>query len=322
MVDLSVTIAGIRFKNPVLTASGTFGYGLEFAPLLDLNALGGICTKGLSYHPLEGNPPPRIVETHGGMINSIGLQNIGVRAFVRDILPPLRHYDTRIIANVFGFHREEYLDVIRVLNDAEGVAAYELNISCPNVRSGGMEFGNDPDEAARLTEACKRLARRPVFVKLSPNAPDILEVASAVERAGADALSVINTILGMSVDIYTRRPRLATVMGGLSGPAIKPIALRMVFQVARRVAIPVIGIGGIATTEDALEFLIAGAAAIQVGTANYYDPLTTIKIIHGLSQYCQQQSLDSILPLIGSIQLPAAYRRGVEEDKRLDTFGS
>lgn len=304
MVDLSVTIAGIRFKNPVLTASGTFGYGVEFASLLDLNALGGICTKGLSYRPLEGNPPPRIVETHGGMINSIGLQNIGVRAFVRDVLPQLRHYDTRIIANVFGFNRDEYLDVIRVLNDADGVAAYELNISCPNVTSGGMEFGNDPNEAARLTEACKRLAQRPVFVKLSPNAPDIGDVAGAVERAGADALSVINTILGMSVDIFTRRPRLATIMGGLSGPAIKPIALRMVFQVARRVAIPVIGIGGIATAEDALEFLIAGASAIQVGTANYYDPLASIKIIDGLSRYCQQQSLDSILPLIGSIELP------------------
>jgi dihydroorotate dehydrogenase (NAD+) catalytic subunit len=304
MVDLSVTIAGIPFKNPVLTASGTFGYGLEMASLLDLNALGGICTKGLSIRPLEGNPPPRIVETHGGMINSIGLQNIGVRAFVRDVLPRLREYDTNIIVNVFGFTREEYLDVIRVLDDAEGIAAYELNISCPNVTSGGMEFGNDPVEAARLTEACKGVARRPVFVKLSPNAPDIAEVAVSVERAGADALSVINTILGMSVDIHTRRPRLATVLGGLSGPAIKPIALRMVFEVARRVAIPILGIGGIATAEDTLEFLIAGATAIQVGTANYYDPLACLKIISGLTRYCQEHQLDSITSLIGSLEVP------------------
>jgi dihydroorotate dehydrogenase (NAD+) catalytic subunit len=304
MVDLSVTIAGIPFKNPVLTASGTFGYGLEMASLLDLNVLGGICTKGLSIRPLEGNPPPRIVETHGGMINSIGLQNIGVRAFVRDVLPRLREYDTNIIVNVFGFTREEYLDVIRVLDDAEGIAAYELNISCPNVTSGGMEFGNDPVEAARLTEACKGVARRPVFVKLSPNAPDIAEVAVSVERAGADALSVINTILGMSVDIHTRRPRLATVLGGLSGPAIKPIALRMVFEVARRVAIPILGIGGIATAEDTLEFLIAGATAIQVGTANYYDPLACLKIISGLTRYCQEHQLDSITSLIGSLEVP------------------
>ncbi len=301
--DLSVEIAGLRFKNPILTASGTFGYGLEFAPWFDLGRLGGICTKGLSLKPLEGNPPPRIVETHGGMLNSIGLQNIGVRAFVTEKLPLLRQFQTHIIANVFGSCFEEYLDVIRILDDAEGIAAYELNISCPNVKAGGMEFGNDPDEAARLTEACKRIARRPIIVKLSPNASDVVRVARAVEEAGADALSAINTILGLSIDIYTRRPRLATGMGGLSGPAIKPIALRMVYQIACAVRIPVIGIGGIATVEDALEFLIAGATAVQIGTANYYDPLVSIKILEGLQQFCQQQGITTIRTLIGSLQM-------------------
>jgi len=301
--DLSVEIAGLHFKNPVLTASGTFGYGVEFAQWFDLGRLGGICTKGLSLEPLEGNPPPRIVETHGGMLNSIGLQNIGVRAFIAEKLPLLRQFHTHIIANVFGSRFEEYLDVIRILNDAEGIAAYELNISCPNVKAGGMEFGNDPDEAARLTEACKRLAHRPIIVKLSPNAGDLLRVARAVEAAGADALSAINTILGLSVDIYTRRPRLATGMGGLSGPAIKPIALRMVYQIARAVRIPVIGIGGITTVEDALEFLIAGATAVQIGTANYFDPLVSIKIIEGLQQFCHQQGITTIRSLIGSLQM-------------------
>ncbi|MCS6818036.1 MAG: dihydroorotate dehydrogenase [Blastocatellia bacterium] len=301
--DLSVEIAGLRFKNPVLTASGTFGYGIEFAQWFDLGRLGGICTKGLSLEPLEGNPPPRIVETHGGMLNSIGLQNIGVRAFVAEKLPLLRQFQTHIIANVFGSCFEEYLEVIRILDDAEGIAAYELNISCPNVKAGGMEFGNDPDEAARLTEACKRIARRPIIVKLSPNAGDIVRVACAVESAGADAISAINTILGLSVDIYTRRPRLAMGMGGLSGPAIKPIAVRMVYQIVRAVRIPVIGIGGIATPEDALEFLIAGATAVQIGTANYYDPLVSIKVIEGLQQFCQQQRITAIRSLIGSLRM-------------------
>jgi dihydroorotate dehydrogenase (NAD+) catalytic subunit len=302
--DLAVEIAGLHFKNPILTASGTFGYGLEFAEWFDLGRLGGICTKGLSLEPLEGNPPPRIVETHGGMLNAIGLQNIGVRACIAEKLPRLRQFQTQIIANVFGSSFEEYLEVIRLLNDAEGIAAYELNISCPNVKAGGMEFGNDPDEAARLTEACKRVARRPLIVKLSPNAGDIVRVARAVESAGADAVSAINTILGLSVDIYTRRPRLATGMGGLSGPAIKPIALRMVYQIARAVRIPVIGIGGIATVEDALEFLIAGATAVQIGTANYYDPLISIKIVDDLERFCRQHGITAIRSLIGSLQMP------------------
>lgn len=303
MIDLSVDIAGIRFKNPVLTASGTFGYGLEFAELIDLNRLGGLCTKGLSIEPLEGNPPPRIVETHGGILNSIGLQNIGARAFVAEKLPRLRHYDTHIIANVFGFSPEEYLEVIRVLNDGEGIAAYELNISCPNVKTGGMEIGNDPTEAARLTEAVKRISRRPVIVKLSPHVRSIAEVARSVEAAGADALSVMNTILGMSVDIYRRRPRLGTPMGGLSGPAIKPLAVRLTFEAVQAVRIPVIGIGGIATAQDALEFIIAGATAIQIGTANYYDPTASIKVIEGLEAYCREQNITSIRALIGSIEV-------------------
>lgn len=303
MIDLSVDIAGIRFKNPVLTASGTFGYGLEFTELLDLNRLGGFCTKGLSIEPLEGNPPPRIVETHGGMLNSIGLQNVGARAFVAEKLPRLRTYDTHVIANVFGFSHEEYLEVIRVLNDGDGIAAYELNISCPNVKRGGMEIGNDPSEAARLTEAVKRISRRPVIVKLSPHVRSIAEIAQAVEAAGADALSVMNTILGMSVDIYRRRPRLGTPMGGLSGPAIKPLAVRMTFESARAVKIPIIGIGGIATALDALEFIIAGATAIQVGTANYYDPTASINIIDGLEAYCREQNIENIRALIGSIEV-------------------
>ncbi len=303
MCDLSVEIAGMHFKNPILAASGTFGYGLEFAEWFDLGRLGGFCTKGLSLEPLEGNPPPRIVETPGGMLNSIGLQNIGVRAFLREKLPLLRRFQTHIIANVFGSSFEEYLAVIRLLDEAEGLSAYELNISCPNVKAGGMEFGNDPDEAARLTEACKRIARRPIIVKISPNAGDIVRVARAVESAGADALSAINTILGLSVDIYTRRPRLATGMGGLSGPAIKPIALRMVYQIARAVRIPVIGIGGITTAEDALEFLIAGATAVQVGTANYLDPLASIKILEGVQHFCAQQKITAIRSLIGSLQM-------------------
>jgi len=300
---LAVEAAGIRFKNPVLTASGTFGYGLEFAELIDLNRLGGMCTKGLSALPMEGAPPPRIAETHGGMLNAIGLQNIGVRAFIRDKLPELRKYDLKIIANIFGYSTEEYSEVARALNDADGVAAYELNISCPNVKTGGIEIGSNTALAASVTEAVKRVANRPVIVKLSPNVTDITEIARAVESAGADALSLINTIVGMSVDIYRRKPRIANITGGLSGPAIKPIAVRMVYQTARAVKLPVIGIGGIASAEDALEFIIAGATAIQVGTANYYDPTVSMKIIDGLEEYCHRQGIRSITEIVGSLSL-------------------
>ncbi len=301
---LSVEIAGIKFKNPVLTASGTFGYGLDFAALLDLNRLGGFCSKGLSPRPMKGNPPPRIAETHGGMLNAIGLQNIGARAFVTDKLPKLRAYQTRVIANVFGYCLEEYTEAIEILNDGEGIAAYELNISCPNVKQGGIVIGNSPRAAAEVTAAVKRVARRPVIVKLSPNVTDIRELARAVEEAGADAISLINTLVGMSIDVYTRRPRIANITGGLSGPAIKPIAVRMVYEVAQTVKIPIIGIGGIAGWMDAMEFFIAGARAIQIGTANYYDPRCSMKVIDGLAEYCRAQGLKNILEIVGTLIKP------------------
>lgn len=300
---LAVEIAGIRFNNPVLTASGTCGYGLDMAELIDLDRLGGICTKGLSARPMPGNAPWRIVETHGGMLNAIGLQNIGARAFVEEKLPRLRAYDTRIIPNVFGYTIEEYIEAIEILESGEGIHGYELNISCPNVKAGGESFANDANQAAAVTRAVRKASSRPVIVKLSPNVTDVASIARAVEEAGADALSLINTAVGMSIDINTRRPRLANVTGGLSGPAIKPIAVRCVYQAFRAVRIPLIGIGGIANTEDALEFLIAGASAVQVGTANFYDPGASMKIVDGLADYCRRQGLKSITELIGSFIL-------------------
>ena len=300
---LSIEVAGIRFNNPVLTASGTCGYGLEMAELIDLNRLGGICTKGLSSNPMRGNAPWRIVETHGGMLNTIGLQNIGAHAFVREKLPELRKYDTRILPNVFGYTVEEYIEAIEILEEGDGIHGYELNISCPNVKAGGESFANDARQAAAVTSAVRRASSRPVIVKLSPNVTDIATIARAVEDAGADALSVINTAVGMAIDINTRRPRLQNVTGGLSGPAIKPIAVRCVFQAARAVKIPIIGIGGIAVTEDALEFIIAGASAIEVGTANFYDPAATIKIIEGLAEYCSRNKIENIGDLVGTVQV-------------------
>lgn len=298
---LSVEIAGIRFNNPVIGASGTFGYGLEFAELIDLNRIGGFVTKGLSAKPLGGNPPARIVETHGGMLNAIGLQNIGARAFIQEKLPQLKAYDTRIIANVFGYSDDEYIEAITILNDGEGISAYELNISCPNVKEGGIVIGNSPDAAARLTEKAKRASSRPLIVKLSPNVTDVTVLARAIAHAGADSLSLINTIVGMSVDVIKRRPRLNYGTGGLSGPAIRPIAVRMVYEVSGAVDLPIIGIGGIASASDALEFIIAGAAAIQIGTANYYDPQVTIKTIEGLSRHCEIQNIARIADLTRSI---------------------
>lgn len=298
---LAVEIAGVRFNNPVIGASGTFGYGLEFAELIDLNRLGGFATKGLSARPLPGNRPPRIVETHGGMLNAIGLQNVGARAFVEEKLPLLRRYDTRIIANVFGYSDDEYLEALTILNDGEGIAAYELNISCPNVREGGIVIGSSPEAAARLTEKAKRASTRPLIVKLSPNVTDVSLLARAIVNGGADCLSLINTIVGMSVDVNTRRPRLSYGTGGLSGPAIRPIAVRMVYEVARAVSVPIIGVGGIASATDALEFMIAGATAIQIGTANYYDPMVTMKVVDGLSAHCRNHGLEDLQSLIGSI---------------------
>jgi dihydroorotate dehydrogenase (NAD+) catalytic subunit len=298
---LQIDIAGVCFNNPVLTASGTCGYGLDMAELIDLNRLGGICTKGLSARPMRGNVPVRIVETHGGMLNAIGLQNIGARAFIDEKLPALRSYDTRIIPNVFGYTVDEYVEAIGILEEADGIDAYELNISCPNVKAGGESFANDPQLAAEVTTAVKRASRRPVFVKLSPNVTDVALVARAVEDAGADALTLINTAVGMAIDIHTRRPRLANATGGLSGPAIKPIAVRCVFQASRAVKIPVIGIGGVAAVEDALEFIIAGASAVQVGTANFYDPTASMKIVDGLGEYCRLNGLESISALVGTV---------------------
>ncbi len=301
--QLAIEIAGVHFNNPVLTASGTCGYGLDMAELIDLNRLGGICTKGLSAQPMRGNAPWRIVETHGGMLNAIGLQNIGARAFVEEKLPTLRGYDTRIVPNVFGSTIEEYIEAIEILETGEGIHGYELNISCPNVKAGGASFANDARQAAAVTAAVKKAASRPVIVKMSPNVTDVAEVARACEAAGADALSLINTAIGMAIDINTRKPRIANVTGGLSGPAIKPIAVRCVYQAFRAVKIPLIGIGGVATTEDALEFIIAGARAVQVGTANFYDPSATMKILDGLAAYCAQHKLSNIAELVGTVQL-------------------
>jgi dihydroorotate dehydrogenase (NAD+) catalytic subunit len=300
---LAVDIAGVRFKNPVLTASGTYGYGLEFANFMDLNSLGGIVVKGLSMTPVPGNPPPRIYETASGMLNAIGWQNIGAVEFVKKKLPELRNYNVNIVVNIVGFELDEYLEVARFLNDCPGIHSLELNISCPNVKKGGFHFNKNPKDAAHITAETKKAAPRlPLWVKLSPNVTDIKEFARACEDAGADALAVINTLVGMAIDIEKRRPRLRFMTGGLSGPAIKPVALRMVWETCQVVKIPVIGIGGIACTEDALEFLIAGARAVQIGTANFYDPAISEKIALGLAQYCASHHIEDINEIIGSLR--------------------
>jgi dihydroorotate dehydrogenase (NAD+) catalytic subunit len=288
---LEVEIAGVRFQNPVLTASGTFGYGREFAELIDLNRLGGICVKGISADPLPGNPPPRIYETDSGMLNAIGLQNVGARRFLEEKLPFVRTLRARTVVNVFGYSTEEYVRCIEILNQGEGIDAYELNISCPNTRCGGIVYGSDPKLTEEVVAASKRAARFPLFVKLSPNVTDITVFARAAESAGADALTLVNTFVGMAIDVATRTPRISNLTAGLSGPAIKPLALRLVHQAARAVRIPVIGIGGIASTEDALEFLIAGARAIQVGTANFYAPETALRIVNGIADYCERRKV-------------------------------
>jgi dihydroorotate dehydrogenase (NAD+) catalytic subunit len=299
----AVEIAGVRFKNPVMTASGTFGYGLEFAELMDLNTIGGIVVKGLSMKPIKGNPPPRIYETASGMLNAIGWQNIGATEFVSQKLPSLRNYDTNVIVNIVGFELNEYLEVTRFLNDCPGIKALELNISCPNVHKGGFHYNKDPRDTFKITAETKKVSPRlPLWVKLSPNVTDIREFARACEDAGADALSVVNTFIGMAIDVEKRRPRLRFRTGGLSGPAIKPIALRMVWETSQTVKIPVIGIGGIASTEDALEFLIAGARAVQVGTANFYRPDASQNIALGLQEYCRSRQIDDINELIGSLR--------------------
>jgi dihydroorotate dehydrogenase (NAD+) catalytic subunit len=300
---MSVDIAGVRFKNPVLTASGTFGYGLEFANLMDLSSIGGIVVKGLSMTPIKGNPPPRVYETASGMLNAIGWQNIGATEFVTSKLPGLKNYDTNIIVNIVGFELNDYLEIARFLNDCPGIKALELNISCPNVKKGGFHFNKDPRDAFKVTAETKKASPRlPLWVKLSPNVTDIREFARACQDAGADALSVINTLVGMAIDVEKRRPRLRFLTGGLSGPAIKPIALRMVWETCQAVKIPVIGVGGIAGVEDALEFLIAGARAVQVGTANFYQPDVSQRIALGLQEYCRSHYIEDINEIIGSLR--------------------
>ncbi len=299
---LEVKLFGVTFNNPVWTASGTFGFGLEYAPYVDLNKVGAVCVKGLSIEPREGNEPPRIWETPCGMLNAIGLQNPGVRYFIEEIVPRLKAYKCKVIANIYGSSVEEYVAVAKELQGVNGVHAIELNISCPNVKKGGLAFGVDPVEAARLTEAVKKNSDKPVIVKLSPNVTDIVEIAKSVESAGADALSAINTLLGMAIDIYKRRPRIKNRFGGLSGPAIKPVALRMVYQVANAVSIPVIGIGGISSWEDAVEFFLAGASAVQVGTANFFNPKAVEEIVEGIERYLREQGYSHVSQIVGALE--------------------
>lgn len=304
-MGLAVEIAGIKLKNPVMVASGTFGYGEEYSPYIDLNRLGAIITKGLSIKPKLGNPTPRIVETPSGMLNAIGLQNVGIEAFIKEKLPFVRQFDVPVIANFFGNTMEEYGEAARMLSDCDGVHALEVNISCPNVKEGGIVFGTEPKAAASVISLVRRSTRLPVIAKLSPNVTDITIMARAVEEAGADVLSLINTITGMAIDVRTRRPRLANITGGLSGPAIKPVAVRMVWQVANTVKTPIIGIGGIMTAEDALEFIIAGATAVQVGTANFVNPAATMDIINGLDRYLIDNNITDIKELVRSLNTQA-----------------
>jgi dihydroorotate dehydrogenase (NAD+) catalytic subunit len=300
---LDTSLCGIRLRNPVIAASGTFAYGIEFEKLVDLNQLGGLVVKGLSREPIEGNQPPRIYETEGGMINSIGLQNIGVHAFVNEKLPALARLNTAVFANVFGYQTEDYTEVVRVLNDHEGLAGYELNVSCPNTRHGGIYFSSDPALLSEVVAAVKRVAGRPVIVKLSPNVSAIEPLARAAEESGADALSLVNTFIALAIDPRTRRSRIGAGFGGLSGPAIKPIALRLVCQAARAVKIPVVGLGGIATGLDAAEFLIAGATAVEVGTATFWDPQAPLRIAGELSKFLRKEKIESVKQLVGTLKL-------------------
>jgi dihydroorotate dehydrogenase (NAD+) catalytic subunit len=303
-MNLAVEIAGLRFRNPLLAASGTIGYGFEAVGTVDFSLLGGLVLKGLYLEPREGNPPPRIVETPAGLLNAIGLQGVGARHFARELAPRLAELGTLVLANVCGDTVEEYAEVARILADAPGIAALELNISCPNVKKGGMAFGADPKMIAEVVAAVRRVTRLPVIPKLSPNVTDIAVCARAACEAGADALACVNTILGLAIDVETRRPKLAYGTGGLSGPAIRPIAVRMVWQVARAVPIPVIGIGGIAAATEALEFLIAGARAVQIGTANFVDPGVYGRVLAGLEAYLERHGIDDINRVVGTLDYP------------------
>ncbi|OLC39487.1 MAG: dihydroorotate dehydrogenase [Acidobacteria bacterium] len=301
-VDLSIDLAGLHLNNPIIAASGTFGYGEEFERFTELRRIGGICVKGTSAQPIDGNLPPRLFPTASGMLNSIGLENVGVDAFIRDKMPFLRNADCAVFVNVFGFNEDEYAEVVDKLNACEGIAAYELNISCPNTKHGGMVFGQSPQLTQELTKMLKARSRRPVIVKLSPNVTDITELARSAEDGGADALTVANTFLGMAIDTDTFRPRIQTITGGLSGPAIRPITLRMVYQCSHAVKIPIIGLGGITKTEDAVEYLLAGAAAVQVGTANFYNPKAPLDILRGLDKFLQSKRLKSVSDLVGKMK--------------------
>ena len=303
--DLTVALGPLSLANPVMTASGTFGYAAEFANLVPLHRLGAVVVKGISIEPRPGNPPPRIVETACGMLNAIGLENVGVKRFIAEKMPYLRTCGCRIIVNILGDSIEEYALLAGTLSGVQGIDGLEINISCPNVKKGGVAFGTVPEMAAAVTQAVKKETGLPVIVKLSPNVTDIVAMAKAVEASGADAISLINTLIGMAIDAKTRRPKLANVIGGLSGPAIKPVALRMVWQVASAISIPVIGIGGIGTPEDAIEFLLAGATAIQVGTANFYNPAAAEQIIAGIEDYLRQQGESSVRNIVGSLRLEA-----------------
>jgi dihydroorotate dehydrogenase (NAD+) catalytic subunit len=300
--DLSVSVAGIKLKNPVIAASGTFGYGVEFEDVVHLNKLGGFVVKGLSAEPMAGNPPPRLYETPAGMLNAIGLQNIGARAFLEEKLPRLRKMKNIVVfANVFGYSREDYERTIEILNEGEDIAAYELNVSCPNTSAGGIHFGGDPRSLDEVVNTTKRISRRPLIVKLSPNVTSIAQMARVAQDAGADAISLVNTFVAMAIDPETRKPRIANITAGLSGPAIKPIALRMVYDASKAVSIPVIGMGGISTASDIVEFMLAGATAVQIGTASYWDPVATEKTADELAIWCMQHRVERVAQLTGAM---------------------
>lgn len=301
-VDFRTRVGSLTLKNPVLLASGCCGYGVEMEPLLDINRVGGVCLKGLSLAGSVGNRPPRIWETKGGMLNAIGLQNVGVQAFRTGVAPKLKGYDTRFIANFYGHKIEQYAEAAEALGGEDVLDALEMNISCPNIAEGGIAFGTDPKAVYRVTRVCREATKKPLWVKLSPNVSDITATAKAAEEAGADALSCINTIPAMAIDVEKRAFRLSNQIGGLSGPALKPVAVRMVFQVARAVTIPVVGIGGIFTAEDALEFLLAGARAVQVGTALFQDATAPLKILEGMRAYCERHGVRSVEELVGQVQ--------------------
>lgn len=301
--DLRVSFAGIELKNPLIAASGTFAYGLEFEDVVELDRLGGFVVKGLSREPMIGNPPPRLYETAAGMLNSIGLQNIGARAFIEEKLPKLRALkNIVVIANVFGYTREDYEHTIQILNEGDGIAAYELNVSCPNTQQGGLQFGSDPRSLDEVVRATKRFSQRPLIVKLSPNVTSIGQMARVAQDAGADAVSLVNTFIAMAIDVKSRKPRIANVTAGLSGPAIKPIAVRMVYEASKSVQIPVIGMGGITTADDVAEFMLAGATAVQVGTASFWDPRATEKLATEFEGWCKEHGVARAAELTGGMQ--------------------